>query len=81
MAVVWRPTQQINNGRLTIQKVLGSGGFGITYKVTDPRGKVYALKTLNPTIQLRPDFQEQQVKFINEAVIAARFNHPHVLKV
>ncbi|MGJ0607975.1 serine/threonine-protein kinase [Cylindrospermopsis raciborskii] len=81
MAVVWRPTQQINNGRLTIQKVLGSGGFGITYKVTDLRGKVYALKTLNPTIQLRPDFQEQQVKFINEAVIAARFNHPHVLKV
>ncbi|MFM6269221.1 MAG: serine/threonine protein kinase, partial [Dolichospermum sp.] len=64
-----------------MQKVLGSGGFGITYKVTDPRGKVYALKTLNPTIQLRPDFQEQQVKFINEAVIAARFNHPHVLKV
>jgi eukaryotic-like serine/threonine-protein kinase len=81
--IIWQPEQTINNGRFVIQgKPLGSGGFGITYKAQETKtGKLYAIKTLNQQIQLRSDFAEQQVKFINEALTIKGFDHPHILKV
>ncbi|MFM6308507.1 MAG: serine/threonine protein kinase [Dolichospermum sp.] len=81
--IIWQPGQQINNGRFIIQgKPLGSGGFGTTYKALEPStGKLYAIKTLNSTMQLREDFAEQQVKFINEALTIKVFEHKHILKV
>ncbi|WP_143046398.1 serine/threonine-protein kinase [Trichormus sp. NMC-1] len=81
--IIWQPNQEINKGRFIIQgKPLGSGGFGTTYKVLEPStGKLYAIKTLNSTMQLREDFAEQQVKFINEALTIKGFDHPHILKV
>ncbi|MEA5550807.1 serine/threonine-protein kinase [Anabaena cylindrica UHCC 0172] len=81
--IIWQPGQQINNGRFIIQgKPLGSGGFGTTYKALEPStGKLYAIKTLNSTMQLRDDFAEQQVKFINEALTIKGFDHSHILKV
>jgi serine/threonine protein kinase len=81
MAVIWQPGTSINNGRFTIEKVLGTGGFGITYKAVDTKSKIYAIKTLNLTMQLRADFKEQQVKFINEAITIKGFRHPHILRV
>jgi serine/threonine protein kinase len=61
---------------------LGSGGFGTTYKALEPStGKLYAIKTLNQQMQLREDFAEQQVKFINEALTIKGFDHKHILKV
>jgi eukaryotic-like serine/threonine-protein kinase len=79
----WRPGQKINKGRFIIQgKPLGSGGFGITYKALEPKtGKLYAIKTLNQQMQLRDDFAAQQVKFINEAIKIASFDHKHIVKV
>ncbi|QEI42528.1 Serine/threonine-protein kinase PknB [Dolichospermum sp. UHCC 0315A] len=81
--IIWQPGQQINNGRFIIQgKPLGSGGFGTTYKALEPStGKLYAIKTLNQQMQLREDFAEQQVKFINEALTIKGFDHQHILKV
>ena len=80
--IIWQPGQQINNGRFIIQSVLGTGGFGITYKALEPStGKLYAIKTLNSTMQLQEDFAEQQVKFINEALTIKGFDHKHILKV
>ena len=81
--IIWQPGQQINNGRFIIQgKPLGSGGFGTTYKALEPStGKLYAIKTLNQQMQLREDFPEQQVKFINEALTIKGFDHKHILKV
>jgi serine/threonine protein kinase len=81
--IIWQPDQEINKGRFIIQgKPLGSGGFGITYKALEPKtGKLYAIKTLNSTMQLSEDFAEEQVKFINEALTIKGFNHPHILKV
>ncbi|WP_258004430.1 hypothetical protein [Cylindrospermopsis raciborskii] len=63
MLITWQPGQSIVNDRFTIEEVLGVGGFGITYKAKDPKGELYAIKTLNPTIQNRVDFKEQQVKW------------------
>ena len=81
--IIWQPGQQVNNGRFIIQgKPLGSGGFGTTYKALEPStGKLYAIKTLNQQMQLREDFAEQQVKFINEALTIKGFDHKHILKV
>jgi serine/threonine protein kinase len=81
--IIWHPGQPINKDRFIIQgKPLGSGGFGITYKALEPKtGKLYAIKTLNQQMQLRDDFAAQQVKFINEAMKIASFDHKHILKV
>ncbi len=81
--IIWQPDQIIQKGRFIIQgKPLGSGGFGITYKVLEPStGKFYAIKTLNQQMQLREDFEEQQVNFLNEALTIKGFKHNHILKV
>lgn len=81
--IIWQPGQEINKGRFIIQgNPLGSGGFGTTYKALEPStGKLYAIKTLNQHMQLREDFAEQQVKFINEALTIKGFDHKHILKV
>lgn len=81
MLIIWQPGESIANSRFSIQEVLGTGGFGITYKVKDKKGQIYALKTLNATMQNRDDFKEQQVKFINEALTLKGFSHPHIVKV
>ena len=78
--IIWRPGQPINKGKYIIQgKPLGIGGFGITYKALEPKtGKFYAIKTLNQQMQLQDD---QQVKFINEALTIKGFEHRHIVKV
>ena len=44
---LWTPNQSLKNGRFIIQKVLGGGGFGVTYSAVEQRtGKVFAIKTL-----------------------------------
>ena len=66
---LWTPNQSLKNGRFIIQKVLGGGGFGVTYSAVEQRtGKVFAIKTLNPMHQSQDDFQEKQEKFVNEAL-------------
>ncbi len=81
--IIWQPDQPINKGRFIIQgKPLGCGGYGITYKAKETNtGKLYAIKTLNQQMQLKNDFAEEQVKFINEALTIKGFDHRHILKV
>ncbi|OUL30245.1 serine/threonine protein kinase [Nostoc sp. T09] len=79
---LWTPNQSLQNGRFIVQKVLDSGGFGITYSALEQRtGQLFVIKTLNHLQQTRADFDEQQVKFINEAVRLAQCSHPHIVKV
>ncbi|NMG17969.1 hypothetical protein DP116_00320 [Brasilonema bromeliae SPC951] len=79
--IIWTPNQPLQNGRFIIQKVLGSGGFGITYSILEQRtGKLFVLKTLNHIQQIRKDFSERQVKFVQEMTRLARCTHPHIVK-
>ncbi|MBD2357506.1 GUN4 domain-containing protein [Tolypothrix sp. FACHB-123] len=79
---LWTPNQSLQQGRFIVQKVLGSGGFGITYSAIEPNtGKLFVLKTLNHIQQTRDDFDAQQVKFVNEALRLAQCSHPHIVKV
>ncbi|WP_236140929.1 serine/threonine-protein kinase [Nostoc sp. CMAA1605] len=79
---IWTPNQNIQNQRFTIQKVIGSGGYGITYSAIEQRtGKTFVLKTLNHLQQTKPDFPEQQQKFVQEAFRLAKCHHPHIVEV
>jgi formylglycine-generating enzyme required for sulfatase activity/predicted Ser/Thr protein kinase len=79
---VWQNEQEIKNGRFRIQKVLGAGGFGVTYlaleKATE---RQLVIKTLNHIQQNRSDFAERQERFVNEAMILKGCQHPNIVKV
>ncbi|MBD2206578.1 GUN4 domain-containing protein [Calothrix sp. FACHB-1219] len=79
---IWTPNQSLQNGRFIVQKVLGGGGYGITYSaIEQPTGKLFVIKTLNHIQQSKADFDSQQVKFVNEALRLAQCSHPHIVKV
>ncbi|MEO0970882.1 MAG: bifunctional serine/threonine-protein kinase/formylglycine-generating enzyme family protein [Cyanobacteria bacterium J06639_18] len=79
---VWQPKQQLQNGKFTIQKVLGGGGYGVTYSAIDKNtNNLVAIKTLNPIHQSQADFDQQQVKFVQEAFRLVQCSHPHIVKV
>lgn len=81
--------------RYTIEKVLGQGGFGITYRAHDKlHNKGVALKEFFPQGVLRigqdvipsgtaalSEFQQHKKEFIQEAQTLARFQHPSIVKV
>ncbi|NJK75430.1 MAG: serine/threonine protein kinase [Microcoleus sp. SU_5_6] len=78
----WQPGQQLDNGKDIIKDVLGGGGFGETYRAQNLKeGKSVAIKVLNTDVQSKPNFQELQTKFVNEALSLARCTHPHVVQV
>jgi serine/threonine protein kinase len=56
---LWTPNQTLKNGRFIVQKVLGGGGFGVTYSVLEQRThKLFAIKTLNPIQQSQGNFND-----------------------
>ena len=84
-------------GEYEIQGVLGSGGFGITYKARDCNlGKSVAIKEYLPSdfavrdgrTTVKPksnaskdDYDWGLTRFLDEARTLARFDHPHINKV
>ena len=79
---LWEPSQSLKNGRFIIQKVLGSGGFGVTYSALEQHtGELFAIKILNPMQQSHADFLERQEQFVNEALRLRGCNHPSIAKV
>jgi len=87
---------KLRGGAYTVGKVLGQGGFGITYKGSDTRlQRVVAIKEFflqgcirqgnsvsiaTPSITLA-DFERMKQRFLQEARTLARFNHPGVVRV
>jgi formylglycine-generating enzyme required for sulfatase activity len=79
---LWTPNQTLKNGRFIVQKVLGGGGFGVTYSILEPKtNKLFAIKTLNPINQSQSDFADKQEQFVNEALRLRGCQHPHIVKV
>jgi serine/threonine protein kinase len=78
----WQPGHQLQKGRYVVEKILGYGGSGVTYRARDRvSGKFVAIKTLNALIQAHPKFEKQQEKFVQEAFLLARCHHQHVIRV
>jgi serine/threonine protein kinase len=62
-----------------IVRLLGSGGMGTVYHVTDTTiGKAYVLKTLHPQLGSRDDLARRLLK---EARTLARLNHTNIVEV
>jgi len=78
----WTSGQQLSDGKYIIEAILGTGGFGVTYRARQqPTGPLVAIKALNTRIQQKSDFDKYQEKFLNEALCLAKCSHPHIVKV
>jgi serine/threonine protein kinase len=79
-----------------IEKLLGQGGFGVTYLATDINlDLLVAIKeylpsqlatraadnAVRPTLENDPNFQWGLDRFIKEARTLARFNHPNIVRI
>ena len=68
-----------NVAQYKLERVLGSGGFGIVYLAEDTRlNRLVALKL--PRIEVLFD-QEKRERFKSEAITTGRLNHPSIVKV
>ncbi len=86
---------QLANNNYAVGKVLGRGGFGITYLGADNRlGRQIALKEFFPSGAVRqgttvvppstlaaPDYQAATQRFLQEAQVLAKFHHPNIVGV
>ncbi|MFN6541064.1 MAG: SUMF1/EgtB/PvdO family nonheme iron enzyme [Nostoc sp. EkiNYC01] len=81
VVTIWKSGYQLQNGKYTIENDIAQGGFGITYLARDENNQPVVIKTLNESVQRRPDFAKLQQDFLNEAVKLAKCNHSHVVKV
>ncbi|MGB8297836.1 MAG: protein kinase [Polyangia bacterium] len=65
--------------RYQIVRTIGEGGMGTVYEAFHPAlKKRFAIKTLLPAIAQTPEFR---ARFLREAEVAARINHPNIVRV
>jgi len=90
------PENFILSKRFIVEKVIGQGGFGITYKVFDTKRRIpRCVKELfvSGSSSRKPDqtvfsqplhgfsFGDMVIRFIEEAETLALFNHPNIVDV
>src|SRR6185503_6737150 len=65
-------------GGLTVEAVLGTGASGTVYRARDGAGVPLALKVLDPALAADRRFRE---RFLREAALAGRLEHPSVVPI
>ncbi len=88
------PQTTLDGGRYVLERVLGQGGFGITYRATDTKlGRPVAIKefflagstragvTVQPSPTIADQFRDRKERFREEARTLARFRHPGIVQV
>jgi len=76
---MWQPGK--TNGEYTIEKMLGEGGFGITYLAKNKQNKQVVIKTINDQMQNHQLFDKFRRDFYNEALRLAKCTHPHIVNI
>lgn len=86
--MVWQPGQRLQNGKYTIDRVLGAGGVGITYLAMQHQQRnpePVVIKTLKDEIRYNPQYTNYQTRFqqdfLNEALKLAKCRHRHIVEV
>ncbi len=74
---------ELRIGKYEVQRQLGKGATGTVYLATDTfSGSEVALKTIDPTLFLDPEFgAEYRTQFLNEASLAGKLRHPHIVGI
>lgn len=85
---------RLRDNAFAIGKVLGQGGFGITYLGSDlqlnrpvaikeffPEGCVRQGRRVQPSRVPPPDYQSGKTRFLDEARVLAQFKHPGIVHV
>lgn len=74
--------KHLQNGKYTLDRELGRGGFSITYKATQHSlGQTVVVKTLDEALRQDPNFAQSQQQFQAEAKRLALFVHPNIVRV
>ena len=72
----------LQGGKYSLDRELGQGGFGLTFKATHHYlNQVVVIKTLNDSVRKQPNFQEFERKFQDEARRLALCVHPNIVRV
>jgi serine/threonine-protein kinase len=81
----WAKGQQLQNGKYVIEKELGRGGFGITYKARHTfLNYDVVIKTPNEDVKSDPDYAKYVKRFIKEGEMLAQLSndpHPHIVRI
>lgn len=72
----------LQDGKYTLDAVLGYGGFGVTFRATHHYlGYTVVIKTLNPDLANHSQFAELEQQFWNEGRRLAACVHPNIVRV
>nr|MDJ0718403.1 serine/threonine-protein kinase [Prochloraceae cyanobacterium] len=73
--------KSLQNGKYILDRELGQGGFGVTYKATDKSSdREVVIKTINSHLQHKSDRTRLNFEFGNEARRLSQCSHPNIVE-
>ncbi|NMG10127.1 hypothetical protein [Brasilonema sp. UFV-L1] len=79
--MVWISGQKLQDGKYTLEKKLGQGGFGVTYLAKDKNDNRVVIKILKDIDTNTCDFDKYQQDFVNEALKLKGCQHRYITPI